>query len=53
MPVSAPSWVVAPQRQAHQDDQQEDHAAQDESVRVLLAETDDGVDEVKLTGGPR
>ncbi|MEV6494361.1 bifunctional pyr operon transcriptional regulator/uracil phosphoribosyltransferase PyrR [Actinoplanes sp. NPDC051633] len=27
--------------------------AQDESVRVSLAETDDGVDEVKLTGGPR
>ena len=25
--------------------------AQSESVRVLLAETDDGVDEVKLTGG--
>ena len=27
--------------------------AQTESVRVSLAETDDGVDEVKLTGGPR
>jgi pyrimidine operon attenuation protein/uracil phosphoribosyltransferase len=27
--------------------------ALDESVRVSLAETDDGVDEVKLTGGPR
>jgi pyrimidine operon attenuation protein / uracil phosphoribosyltransferase len=27
--------------------------ALEESVRVSLAETDDGVDEVKLTGGPR